>query len=143
MNSVWLAKHADRQFEKNVATKLLKRGADTDEVLRRLHVEPEALPMCEQLVASDPQSAPDSCRLMQTCARIAAMLNEIAAGTNDAATHAEAFAFHERTCSSMKRPGKNPDNLALRRRIRTTAKPNKIWRALTMLLVARGRCFVR
>jgi eukaryotic-like serine/threonine-protein kinase len=39
MGTVWLAKRADRQFEKLVAVKLLKRGTDTDEVLRRFHAE--------------------------------------------------------------------------------------------------------
>ena len=35
MGAVWLARRADQQFEKLVAIKLLKRGTDTDEVLRR------------------------------------------------------------------------------------------------------------
>lgn len=39
MGTVWLAKRADQQFEKVVAIKLLKRGTDTDEVLRRFHAE--------------------------------------------------------------------------------------------------------
>jgi serine/threonine protein kinase len=37
MGTVWLARRADRQFEQQVAIKLLKRGTDTDEVLRRFH----------------------------------------------------------------------------------------------------------
>ncbi len=39
MGAVWLARRADEQFEKLVAIKLLKRGTDTDEVLRRFHAE--------------------------------------------------------------------------------------------------------
>ena len=39
MGSVWLAQRADQHFEKLVAIKLLKRGTDTDEVLRRFHAE--------------------------------------------------------------------------------------------------------
>lgn len=39
MGTVWLARRADQQFEKLVAIKLLKRGTDTDEVLRRFHAE--------------------------------------------------------------------------------------------------------
>src|SRR3984893_18410327 len=39
MGAVYLAKRADGQFEKEVAIKLLKRGTDTDEVLRRFHAE--------------------------------------------------------------------------------------------------------
>jgi eukaryotic-like serine/threonine-protein kinase len=43
MGTVWLAKRADQQFEKLVAIKLLKRGTDTDEVLRRFHAERQIL----------------------------------------------------------------------------------------------------
>jgi serine/threonine protein kinase/tetratricopeptide (TPR) repeat protein len=43
MGSVWLARRADRQFEKQVAIKLLKRGTDTDEVLRRFQGERQIL----------------------------------------------------------------------------------------------------
>jgi len=43
MGTVWLAKRADRQFEKLVAIKLLKRGTDTDEVLRRFEAERQIL----------------------------------------------------------------------------------------------------
>jgi serine/threonine protein kinase/Tfp pilus assembly protein PilF len=39
MGAVYLAKRADGQFEKEVAIKLLKRGTDTDEILRRFHAE--------------------------------------------------------------------------------------------------------
>ena len=35
MGAVYLAERADGQFEKEVAIKVLKRGTDTDEVLRR------------------------------------------------------------------------------------------------------------
>jgi non-specific serine/threonine protein kinase/serine/threonine-protein kinase len=43
MGTVWLARRADEQFEKLVAVKLLKRGTDTDEVLRRFHAERQIL----------------------------------------------------------------------------------------------------
>ncbi|HEV2047179.1 MAG TPA: FlgO family outer membrane protein [Chthoniobacterales bacterium] len=39
MGAVYLAKRADGQFEKEVAIKLLKRGTDTDEILRRFQSE--------------------------------------------------------------------------------------------------------
>ncbi len=39
MGAVYLAKRADGQFDKEVAIKLLKRGTDTDEILRRFHAE--------------------------------------------------------------------------------------------------------
>jgi serine/threonine protein kinase len=39
MGTVYLAARADGQFEKEVAIKLLKRGTDTDEVLRRFKAE--------------------------------------------------------------------------------------------------------
>ena len=47
MGTVWLAQRADRQFEKFVAIKLLKRGTDTDEVLRRFRAEREILARLE------------------------------------------------------------------------------------------------
>lgn len=43
MGTVWLAKRADQQFDKLVAIKLLKRGTDTDEVLRRFRAERQIL----------------------------------------------------------------------------------------------------
>ena len=43
MGSVYLAERADGQFEKQVAIKLLKRGTDTDEILRRFRAEREIL----------------------------------------------------------------------------------------------------
>src|SRR4051794_13475750 len=43
MGTVWLARRADQQFEKLAAVKLLKRGTDTDEVLRRFHAERQIL----------------------------------------------------------------------------------------------------
>ena len=43
MGAVWLARRADEQFEKLVAIKLLKRGTDTDEVLRRFRAERQIL----------------------------------------------------------------------------------------------------
>lgn len=39
MGTVWLARRADQQFDKLVAIKLLKRGTDTEEVLRRFETE--------------------------------------------------------------------------------------------------------
>ena len=39
MGAVYLAKRADGQFDKEVAIKLLKRGTDTDEILRRFQAE--------------------------------------------------------------------------------------------------------
>src|SRR4051795_10783727 len=39
MGTVYLASRADGQFEKEVAIKVLKRGTDTDEVLRRFAAE--------------------------------------------------------------------------------------------------------
>jgi len=39
MGTVYLAARADGQFEKQVAIKLLKRGTDTDDVLRRFSAE--------------------------------------------------------------------------------------------------------
>jgi eukaryotic-like serine/threonine-protein kinase len=39
MGTVYLGERADGQFEKQVAVKILKRGTDTDEVLRRFAVE--------------------------------------------------------------------------------------------------------
>ncbi|MEY2512176.1 MAG: eukaryotic-like serine/threonine-protein kinase [Verrucomicrobiota bacterium] len=47
MGTVWLAKRADQQFEKLVAIKLLKRGTDTDEVLRRFQTERQILARLE------------------------------------------------------------------------------------------------
>jgi serine/threonine protein kinase/tetratricopeptide (TPR) repeat protein len=43
MGTVYLAERADGQFEKRVAIKVLKRGTDTDEVLRRFRVERQIL----------------------------------------------------------------------------------------------------
>jgi serine/threonine protein kinase len=43
MGAVYLAKRADGKFEKEVAIKLLKRGTDTDEILRRFHAEQRIL----------------------------------------------------------------------------------------------------
>ena len=47
MGAVYLANRADKEFEKNVAIKLLKRGTDTDEVLRRFRAEREILARLE------------------------------------------------------------------------------------------------
>ena len=47
MGTVWLARRADQQFEKLVAIKLLKRGTDTDEVLRRFQTERQILARLE------------------------------------------------------------------------------------------------
>jgi eukaryotic-like serine/threonine-protein kinase len=43
MGAVYLAERADGQFEKRVAIKILKRGTDTDEVLRRFRTERQIL----------------------------------------------------------------------------------------------------
>ncbi len=43
MGAVWLARRADRRFEQQVAIKLLKRGTDTEEVLRRFQAERQIL----------------------------------------------------------------------------------------------------
>jgi eukaryotic-like serine/threonine-protein kinase len=43
MGTVYLAERADGQFEKRVAIKVLKRGTDTDEVLRRFQIERQIL----------------------------------------------------------------------------------------------------
>ncbi len=47
MGAVYLAQRADEEFEKEVAIKLLKRGTDTDEVLRRFRSEREILARLE------------------------------------------------------------------------------------------------
>jgi eukaryotic-like serine/threonine-protein kinase len=43
MGAVYLAERADQEFTKKVAIKLLKRGTDTDDVLRRFRAEREIL----------------------------------------------------------------------------------------------------
>ena len=43
MGAVYLGERADREFEKKVAIKILKRGTDTDEVLRRFRRERQIL----------------------------------------------------------------------------------------------------
>src|SRR5207253_9314415 len=43
MGAVYLAERADGQFEKCVAIKVLKRGTDTEEVLRRFRIERQIL----------------------------------------------------------------------------------------------------
>jgi eukaryotic-like serine/threonine-protein kinase len=47
MGAVYLARRADREFEKQVAIKVLKRGTDTDEVLRRFRAERQILARLE------------------------------------------------------------------------------------------------
>ena len=47
MGAVYLARRADDQFEKEVAIKILKRGTDTDEVLRRFRAERQILAQLE------------------------------------------------------------------------------------------------
>jgi serine/threonine-protein kinase len=47
MGTVWLAARADEQFEQRVAIKLIKRGMDTDEVLRRFRRERQVLARLE------------------------------------------------------------------------------------------------
>ncbi len=43
MGTVWLARRADGRFEQTAAVKLLKRGTDTEEVLRRFRAERQIL----------------------------------------------------------------------------------------------------
>jgi non-specific serine/threonine protein kinase/serine/threonine-protein kinase len=43
MGAVWLAERADEQFEKQVALKLIKRGMDTEEIIRRFRYERQIL----------------------------------------------------------------------------------------------------
>ena len=43
MGTVFLAERADGQFEKQVAIKILNRGADTAEILRRFSAERQIL----------------------------------------------------------------------------------------------------
>src|SRR5688572_5835178 len=43
MGVVYLAQRADQQYEKRVAIKLIKRGMDTDSVLRHFHTERQIL----------------------------------------------------------------------------------------------------
>jgi eukaryotic-like serine/threonine-protein kinase len=47
MGAVYLAERADGQFKKRVAIKVLKRGTDTDEVLRRFRIERQILAQLE------------------------------------------------------------------------------------------------
>jgi eukaryotic-like serine/threonine-protein kinase len=47
MGTVFLAARADGQFEKQVAIKLLKRGTDTDEIVRRFSAERQILAQLE------------------------------------------------------------------------------------------------
>ncbi len=47
MGSVWLAERADDQFRKHVAVKLIKRGMDTEEVLRRFRSKRQVLAQLE------------------------------------------------------------------------------------------------
>ncbi len=47
MGAVYLARRADGRFEQQVAVKLLKRGTDTEEVLRRFHAERRILARLE------------------------------------------------------------------------------------------------
>ena len=47
MGAVYLGERADAQFEKQVALKILKRGTDTDEVLRRFQTERRILARLE------------------------------------------------------------------------------------------------
>ena len=43
MGTVYLAERADAEYEKRVAVKLIKRGMDTDEILRRFRLERQVL----------------------------------------------------------------------------------------------------
>lgn len=71
--------------------------ADTPHYRAALDHYREALPIAEQLVGRGSDNPAEPYRLMQTCARIAAMLSEIGAATNDSLALDEAFAFHRRT----------------------------------------------
>jgi len=43
MGTVWLAERADEQFDQRVAVKLIKRGMDTEDILRRFRTERQVL----------------------------------------------------------------------------------------------------
>jgi len=43
MGSVWLASRFDHEYERKVAVKMVKRGMDTDEILRRFRMERQVL----------------------------------------------------------------------------------------------------
>ncbi|MHC4414900.1 MAG: protein kinase domain-containing protein [Planctomycetota bacterium] len=43
MGTVWLAERADEHFDQRVAVKLIKRGMDTDDILRRFRTERQVL----------------------------------------------------------------------------------------------------
>lgn len=47
MGSVWLGTHADESIDRRVAVKVIKRGMDTDEVLRRFGIERRVLASLE------------------------------------------------------------------------------------------------
>ncbi len=47
MGTVWLGRRVDQRFEQQVAIKLLKRGTDTEEVLRRFRAERQILARLE------------------------------------------------------------------------------------------------
>src|SRR4051812_19381385 len=47
MGTIYLARRADQEFEKEVAIKILKRGTDTEEVLRRFRSERQILAQLE------------------------------------------------------------------------------------------------
>ena len=47
MGSVWLAERDDQEFERVVAIKLIKRGMDSEQVLRRFRIERRALGVLE------------------------------------------------------------------------------------------------
>jgi len=47
MGAVYLAERADREFEKEVAVKLIKRGMDTEDILRRFRNERQVLAQLE------------------------------------------------------------------------------------------------
>jgi eukaryotic-like serine/threonine-protein kinase len=49
MGAVYLAERADGSFEREVAIKILKRGTDTDEILRRFHAERRILAQLDHL----------------------------------------------------------------------------------------------
>jgi serine/threonine protein kinase/tetratricopeptide (TPR) repeat protein len=62
MGAVYLATRADDQFQKNVAIKLVKRGMDTTDVLRRFHYERQILAGLDHMYIArllDAGTAPD------------------------------------------------------------------------------------
>ena len=71
MGTVWLARRADGRFQQSVALKLLKRGTDTEEVLRRFRAERQILARLEHPNIArllDGGEAADGLPWLPTCA---------------------------------------------------------------------------